>query len=132
MKESSQRMVLTAKCNAVILYFKSFFVVLQPTEQDTVRIRKGTELKHWRVVDGLTSIDLNNSLKLPCPKPPHPDRSVSTPVFSSFWIHPIRWMISKKNVGRSPIGFVNSCNRIPSSSASARIPSSSSLSYCSG
>src|SRR6266536_312347 len=49
----------------------------------------------------------NNALKLPLPK-----------LFA-----PLRWMISKKSVGRSSTGLVKIWSKYPSSSRSTRIPS---------
>src|SRR5438093_5661390 len=49
----------------------------------------------------------NSALKLPLPK-----------LFA-----PLRWMISKKSVGRSSTGLVNICSRYPSSSRSTKMPS---------
>src|SRR5689334_23343993 len=53
------------------------------------------------------SIASNKALKFPFPK-----------LFA-----PLRWMISKKSVGRSSTGLENSCKRYPSLSRSTRIPS---------
>src|SRR5438132_543232 len=53
------------------------------------------------------SMASNSALKLPLPK-----------LFA-----PLRWMISKKSVGRSSTGLVNICSRYPSSSRSTKMPS---------
>ena len=52
------------------------------------------------------SIASNRALKLPAPND----------------LAPLRWMISKNNVGLSSTGLVNICSKYPSSSLSTNMP----------
>lgn len=64
----------------------------------------------------MTSIDLNNAVKLPLPKPPQPPACSVTSfpsVFSTVRWQPMRWMISTKTVGLSPRGLLKICRSTP-------------------